>query len=56
MQDFLEYHSSSITIGVRKINNSILDDDIYLIAGSESGLQFLKDSLEKLRHHTGNGN
>ena len=46
-KESLENQSSSITIEGRKINNLRFADDIYLIAGSESWLQFLTDSLEK---------
>ena len=47
MQDSLVDQSSSIAIGGRKINNLRFADDIDLIAGSESELQSLTDSLEK---------
>ena len=47
IQDSLVDQPSSIAIGGRKINNLRFADDIDLIAGSESELQILTNSIEK---------
>ena len=47
MQDTLENHQSTISIGGRSIPNLRFADDIELLAGSESEFQALTDSLEK---------
>ena len=47
MQDTLENHQSTKSIGGRSISNLQFADDIDLLAGSESELQAVTDSLEK---------
>ena len=53
MQDTIQVHDSTISIGDRPIINLRFADEIYLIAGSSNELKKLTDSLEKRTYLSG---